>query len=49
MEIVLPSGPALLKFIVDQIEDTARECCDLRAAERLRMLVAEIKRRTGRA
>jgi len=44
----LPLDQELLKFILEQLKDTARECSDLRAAERLRMLAAEVERRAAR-
>jgi hypothetical protein len=45
----LPLDQELLKFILEQLKDTARECSDLRAAERLRMLAAEVERRAARS
>jgi PHD/YefM family antitoxin component YafN of YafNO toxin-antitoxin module len=44
----LPIDQELLKFILEQLRDTARECSDIRVAERLRMLAAEIERRADR-
>jgi hypothetical protein len=46
---VLSAQQGLLEFILEQLETTARECSDLRAAERLRMLAGEIKCRDGLA
>jgi hypothetical protein len=39
----LPLDEALLNFILEQLKDAARECGDIRAAERLRTLATEIK------
>jgi hypothetical protein len=45
----LPLDQELLKFILEQLNDTARACSDVRVAERLRMLAAEIERRAGQS